>query len=75
MRLRPVVPMFFRQAMRDTRIAGRARSYRVPAGTILVLHTMAMHHSARYWERPKDFLPVRCQAVEIFSKCPDLMQH
>jgi cytochrome P450 len=59
MRLRPVVPMFFREAMRDTRIRSRARSVLVPQGTILVLHTMAMHHSARHWERPQDFLPVR----------------
>jgi cytochrome P450 len=64
MRLHPVVPIIFRQATRDTRIRSRSRSYLVPKGTFLAVHIMAMHHSGRHWERPKEFLPVRCHDVQ-----------
>jgi cytochrome P450 len=72
MRLYPVVPLILRQATRDMRIRSRTGSYLVPQGTILAVHVMAMHHSERHWERPKEFLPVRCHDTSKRSLEPDL---
>ena len=54
-RLRPVLPVVFRRAMKDVQIG----PYLFPEGTILELHTLAMNTHPHYWERPDDFVPVR----------------
>ena len=54
-RLRPVLPVVFRRAMKDVQIG----PYLLPEGTILELHTLAMNTHPHYWERPDDFVPVR----------------
>ena len=53
-RLRPVLPILFRRAMKDVQIG----PYLFPEGTILELHTLAMNTHPKYWERPDDFVPV-----------------
>ena len=50
----PVVPLLVRAAQKDVRIGSTV----VPRGSLMTAHFLAMHTSARYWERPKDFLPV-----------------
>ncbi|CAL5229620.1 g12983 [Coccomyxa viridis] len=54
-RLRPVLPVVFRRAMKDVQIG----PYLFPEGTILELHTLAMNTHPHYWERPDDFVPER----------------
>ena len=54
-RLRPVLPILFRRAMKDVQIG----PYLFPEGTILELHTLAMNTHPKYWECPDDFVPVR----------------
>ena len=51
----PVVPLLVRAAQKDVRIGDTV----VPRGSLMTAHFLAMHTSARYWERPKDFIPVR----------------
>lgn len=53
-RLRPVLPVVFRRAMKDVQIG----PHLFPEGTILELHTLAMNTHPHYWERPDDFVPV-----------------
>lgn len=53
-RLRPVLPILFRRAMKDVQIG----PFLFPEGTILELHTLAMNTHPKYWERPDDFVPV-----------------
>ena len=55
LRLRPVLPILFRRAMKDVQIG----PYLLPEGTILELHPLAMNTHPKYWERPDDFVPVR----------------
>ena len=50
----PVVPLLVRAAQKDVRIGDTV----VPRGSLMTAHFLAMHTSARYWERPKDFIPV-----------------
>ena len=54
----PVVPLLVRAAQKDVRIGDTV----VPRGSLMTAHFLAMHTSARYWERPKDFIPV-CSLV------------
>ncbi|CAK0784537.1 hypothetical protein CVIRNUC_007741 [Coccomyxa viridis] len=54
-RLRPVLPILFRRAMKDVQIG----PFLFPEGTILELHTLAMNTHPKYWERPDDFVPER----------------
>jgi hypothetical protein len=63
-RLRPVLPVIFRRAMRDVQIG----PYLLPEGTILELHTLAMNTHPHYWERPDDFVPVRHLHLEKFKR-------
>ena len=53
-RLRPVLPVVFRRAMKDVQFG----PYLFPEGAILELHTLAMNTHPHHWERPDDFLPV-----------------
>ena len=50
----PVVPLLVRAAQKEVRIGDTV----VPRGSLMTAHFLAMHTSARYWERPKDFVPV-----------------
>ena len=50
----PVVPLLVRAAQKDVQIGNTV----VPRGSLMTAHFLAMHTSARYWERPKDFIPV-----------------
>ena len=50
----PVVPLLVRAAQKDVRIGDTV----IPCGSLMTAHFLAMHTSARYWERPKDFIPV-----------------
>jgi len=54
----PVVPLVLRTVQKDVKLGDTL----VPQNALLVLHMLAMHVSERYWERPKDFIP-----VSIFS--------
>ncbi|CAK0784539.1 hypothetical protein CVIRNUC_007743 [Coccomyxa viridis] len=51
----PVVPLLVRAAQKDVQIGDTV----VPRGSLMTAHFLAMHTSARYWERPKDFIPER----------------
>ncbi len=70
-RLMPVVPLVVRQAQQDVKIGNTL----VPRNTLLIAHFLAMHTSARYWERPLDFLPVSATLLHPASRlclCPKL---
>lgn len=54
----PVVPLILRTVQKDVKLGDTL----VPRNALLVLHMLAMHVSERYWERPKEFIP-----VSIFS--------
>lgn len=58
MRMRPVLPMILRRAMKDVRIG----PYLIPKGTVLEIHILAMNTHSLYWDRPDEFLPVRSSA-------------
>jgi cytochrome P450 len=70
----PVVPLVVRQAQQDVKIGDLL----VPKNTIFITHFLAMHTSARYWERPLDFIPVSAamlcqhQDVAFTSSCTPL---
>ena len=50
----PVVPLVARSAEKDVKLGDTL----VPKGSVIITHFLAMHTSERYWERPKDFIPV-----------------
>jgi fatty acid synthase len=55
LRIRPVLPILFRRAMKDVQLG----PYLLPEGTIIELHLLAMNTHPLYWDRPDEFLPVR----------------
>ena len=61
-RLRPVLPILFRRAMKDVQIG----PYLFPEGSILELHTLAMNTHPKYWEDPDDFVPVSYRVCSRF---------
>lgn len=54
LRIKPVLPMLFRRAMKDVQIG----QYLIPEGTIIELHMLAMNTHPLYWDCPDEFLPV-----------------
>jgi cytochrome P450 len=55
LRLYPPAWIYSRRAIRDSTLLG----YRVPKGTMLIVSPYMVHHDARYFERPEQFLPER----------------
>jgi cytochrome P450 len=64
MRLKPVAPVIFSQAARDTTVAGIA----VPAGAIVCLIMRAGAADARHFPDPQSFDPARWAAVDSAAK-------
>lgn len=55
LRLHPPAYILIRRAAQDDVICGK----RVRAGGVIIVSPLLLHRSARYWNRPDDFLPER----------------
>lgn len=72
LRIRPVLPILFRRAMKDLRL-GR---YLLPEGTIIELHMLAMNTHPLYWDRPDEFLPVSIiMPVILVTQAPFIIKY
>lgn len=63
MRLYPPAWTVSREAQEDFELGG----YTIPKGSILLMSMYIIHHDARYWDRPNDFLPERFSAANEAS--------
>jgi cytochrome P450 len=65
LRLNPPVPWLARQAVKDTEVNG----YYIPAGTMVMAPTTAIHSNPRVWHDPYRFDPERFSPERAEDKC------
>ncbi|RHY24863.1 hypothetical protein DYB32_008652 [Aphanomyces invadans] len=55
----------------ETTTAGDTKTYFIPKGATVVVHTGSLHRNPKYWSQPNEFLPGKCHHREQFSATTD----